>query len=240
MRDAASRTGTEKSCTQKTQKRNPFAGRLQRPTRTHSSHCGRESSTGLCEAIMRSSFVALVGLLGLGAEVEAFSTLAVAPKRDMKMRHMDSSVSRSSLFLSVPRSPSIISTCLLVNSAVYSANAIMYLSPLRNKVIKTLFGIAEQDFFSPTSGTLMYLGGLYLAIAINCLTAVLFSWRSAKEALIMMVFVHMFQCAIGIWRMLATRADGKATSLDELLGAGGGPATAAAILGGGSLAAILS
>lgn len=119
----------------------------------------------------------------------------------------------------------------------YTANGVFYLSPLRNGVIKDLFGIEHADFFSPVSGAFLYLGGMHAALALQCIGA-LIGKRSARDTLALMLAVHAIQASIGIWRMLASRAASKASGLWELLGAGGGPATAATLMGAFSWAAL--
>jgi hypothetical protein len=106
-------------------------------------------------------------------------------------------------------------------------------------VIKELFGIEQADFFSPVSGAFLYLGGMHVALALQCL-GTLIGWRSARDTLALMCAVHGLQASIGIWRMLASRAASKASGLWELLGAGGGPATAAALMGALSWAALVT
>lgn len=132
---------------------------------------------------------------------------------------------------------SLPSIALAVNAASYTANGFFYLTPLRNGVIKELFGIEQADFFSPVSGAFLYLGGMHAALALQCL-GTLVGRRGARDTLALMCAVHALQALIGVWRMLASRAAGKASGLWELLGAGGGPATAAALMGGLSWSAL--
>ena len=134
---------------------------------------------------------------------------------------------------------SIAHVALVANAAAETLNGVVYLSPLRNGVITSLFGIAAQDVFAPVSGALMYLGGLHAAVALQCIAA-LAGMRSVRETLALMVAVHSWQCAIGVWRALKTRAAGRLASptVDALFGAGLGPATGALLLGLGSLAGI--
>ena len=62
-------------------------------------------------------------------------------------------------------------TVLIANCAVETLNGVFYLSPLRNQIIKSLFGIPPQDILSPVSGALMYLGGMHAALALQCALA---------------------------------------------------------------------
>ena len=131
-------------------------------------------------------------------------------------------------------------TALAINAAVCGANGVIYFTPsLRNSMIKEAFGVENQDFFSPATGAFMYLGGMHAAVGTQCIFALLGLRTSARDTLKLMVAVHSFQCAVGIWRMLASRAAKKAAGLWELLGAGGGPATVAFLLAAGSLAALI-
>ena len=132
------------------------------------------------------------------------------------------------------------SVALAANAASSTLNGIFYISPLRNGVIKTLFGIANQDIFSPVSGALMYLGGLHAAVGLQCIAA-LMGLRSATETLKLMLGLHAIQCALGLFRAIKTTTAGKLATptVDAFLGAGGGPATGAAILGIASLVGLL-
>ena len=56
---------------------------------------------------------------------------------------------------------------LVANAAASTLNSLFYLTPLRNDVIKLLFGLPPQDVTSPIAGTLMHLGGLNAAVAIQ-------------------------------------------------------------------------
>jgi hypothetical protein len=78
------------------------------------------------------------------------------------------------------------------------------------------------------------------AVAAQCILA-LVGRRSAVDTLGLMILLHAFQCAIGTWRALKTRAAGKLATptIDALLGAGLGPAIGALVLGLVSLVAIL-
>ena len=154
--------------------------------------------------------------------------LVPAPTRPALRPHREVSTSPQMLSLGP-------AAALAFNGAASSANAIFYVSPLRNKVIKTLFGVPAQDVLSPTAGLLMYLGGLHAAVAIQCFMA-LCGLRHAKQTLLGMAILHAIQAAIGLFRMRQAKAAGRAASLDELLGAGGGPATAALLLGAASIA----
>ena len=77
------------------------------------------------------------------------------------------------------------------------------------------------------------------ALATACIAALL-GMRHAAETLALMVVVHGIQGAIGLWRAFKTASAGKLATptLDALIGAGGGPAIGALLLGLGSLAAI--
>ena len=124
---------------------------------------------------------------------------------------------------------------LATNVAAELANGVVYITPLRNFVIKALFGIGAQDFFSPISGALMYLGGLHAAVAVQCLLAFL-GLRHARETLAFMCVLHAFQAAVGLFRAVKTRNAGKLSDdmeneLDAFMGAGGGPAAGAVVLG---------
>ena len=132
------------------------------------------------------------------------------------------------------------SVALAANAVVETLNGIFYISPLRSGIIKALFGIENQDIFSPVSGALMYLGGLHAAVGIQCIFALL-GLRSATETLKLMVGLHAIQCALGLFRAIKTTMAGKLATptLDAFLGAGGGPATGAAILGTASLVGLL-
>ena len=127
---------------------------------------------------------------------------------------------------------------LVANAAVETLNGIFYISPLRNTVIKSLFGVAQADIYSPISGAFMFLGGLHAAVAIQCWAA-LMGLRSARETLLLMVGLHTIQGALGVFRALKTTLDGKLATptIDAFLGAGGGPAIGAFVLGALSWAA---
>ena len=128
---------------------------------------------------------------------------------------------------------------LCANAAACGINAIAYVSPLRNTVIKELFGAEAGDLFSPTSGAFMYLGGMHAAVAMQCVAALL-GLRSAAETLKLMLAIHAVQATIGVWRALKTAAAGKLATptVDAWLGAGLGPATGALLLGSASLAGL--
>ena len=131
-------------------------------------------------------------------------------------------------------------TALIVNAVAETLNGVTYISPLRNAVAKSLFGIEKTDLFSPIAGAFMYLGGLHAAVAVQCVAAVL-GLRSAIETLKLMIALHAFQAAIGLFRAIKTTTAGKLATptVDAFLGAGGGPATGALLLGLVSLSAIL-
>lgn len=129
-------------------------------------------------------------------------------------------------------------TALVVNAAACSANGIIYLSPMRNTMIREAFGVENQDFFSPATGAFLYLGALHAAVAVQCISA-LFGLRCARDTLKLMIVVHLLQASVGIWRAIASQAANKAKGLWELLGAGGGPATLAVLMGLSSFAALL-
>ena len=128
---------------------------------------------------------------------------------------------------------------LCANAAACGINAIAYVSPLRNAVIKELFGAEGGDVFSPASGAFMYLGGMHAAVAMQCVAALL-GLRSAAETLKLMLAIHAVQATIGVWRALKTAAAGKLATptVDAWLGAGLGPATGALLLGSASLAGL--
>lgn len=127
---------------------------------------------------------------------------------------------------------------LAANAAVETLNGIFYISPLRNNVIKSLFGVPEQDFYSPISGAFMFLGGLHAAVATQCWAALL-GRRSVRETLLLMVSLHAFQGALGLFRAIKTARAGKLATptVDAFLGAGGGPAIGAFVFGAASLVA---
>ena len=85
----------------------------------------------------------------------------------------------------------------------------------------------------------MYLGGLHAAVGIQCIAA-LMGLRSASETLKLMVGLHAIQCALGLFRAVKTTMAGRLATptVDAFLGAGGGPATGAALLGTASLIAL--
>ena len=131
-----------------------------------------------------------------------------------------------------------LSTAALVLNAVASAtNGLFYLTPLRNTVLRNLFGIDGTDSRSPVVGAFQFLGGLHAAIAIQCVMA-LVGLRSWKEMLVGMAILHAIQAAVGLCRVLDHRRAG-VTDMQALLGAGGGPAGGAVVLGCASLVAVL-
>ena len=105
------------------------------------------------------------------------------------------------------------------------ANGVIYITPLRNFVIKALFGIGAQDFFSPVSGALMYLGTASaggrrpvppLRLSSGCVRQ--------RETLAFMCVLHAFQAAVGLFRAVKTRNAGKLSDdieneLDAFMGA---------------------
>ena len=128
---------------------------------------------------------------------------------------------------------------LIVNTVAEVTNGLVYLLPrTRNKALPALFGIPSQDSLSPLSGAFATIGGLHGAIAIQCVLAC-FGLRSGRETLAGMAIVHAMQFVIGLQRMLASMAKGKATTWEARLGAGGGPALGAAVLGLLSFGAIM-
>ena len=134
---------------------------------------------------------------------------------------------------------------LFLNAAVETANGVIYLvKPLRNNMIKAAFGISAPDEQSALAGAFQTIGGLHAAAAFQCITALL-GRRSAKETLVAMIALWAIQAAVQLSRALAARAAGALTFEEEgiselwaFLGAGGGPAVAASVLGLGSLAAL--
>ena len=126
---------------------------------------------------------------------------------------------------------------LVLNAAASATNGLFYLTPLRSKVLRGLFGIDGTDSRSPVVGAFQFLGGLHAAIAIQCVMA-LAGLRSWKEMLVGMAILHAIQAAIGLCRVLDHRRAG-VTETEALLGAGGGPAVGAVVLGGASLAALV-
>ena len=131
-----------------------------------------------------------------------------------------------------------LSTAALVLNALASAtNGLFYLAPLRSTVLKNLFGIDGTDSRSPVVAAFQFLGGLHAAIAIQCVMA-LAGLRSWKEMLVGMAILHAIQAAVGLCRVLDHRRAG-ITDIEALLGAGGGPAVGAVVLGCASLLAVL-
>jgi hypothetical protein len=133
--------------------------------------------------------------------------------------------------------PATATAALALNTAAYSLNGVIYLTPVRATVLKSLFGIDGADVLSPIVGAFQFLGGLHAAIAIQCAMA-LVGLRSWRETLVGMAILHAIQAAVGLGRVLAHRRAG-VKSLEALLGAGGGPAVGAAVLGLVSLVAVL-
>ena len=140
---------------------------------------------------------------------------------------------------------------LALNALVGGLNGIFYLSPMRNTILREFFGIVripahhpavstgppapravraqeEQEFSSPTTGAFMHLGGLHAATAVWCLMVAAGRACDAKAALSGMTVLHAIQAGVGLVRTLYW-ADSR-PNLWSLLGAGGGPTTAALIL----------
>ena len=138
-----------------------------------------------------------------------------------------------------PRMLAALACVIIANAAVETLNGVLYISPLRNAVTKALFGVPEQDFYSPTSGALMFLGGMHAAVGIQCWRAV-FGCCSVKETLKLMVTLHAMQAVIGIVRAVKATLAGKLATptVDAFMGAGGGPAIGALTFGALSLAAL--
>ena len=126
---------------------------------------------------------------------------------------------------------------LVLNAVASATNGLFYLTPLRSSVLRGLFGIDGTDSRSPVVGAFQFLGGLHAAIAIQCAMA-LVGLRSWRETLVGMAILHAIQAAVGLGRVLAHRRAG-VKSLEALLGAGGGPAVGAVVLGLVSLVAVL-
>ena len=126
---------------------------------------------------------------------------------------------------------------LVLNAAASATNGLFYLTPLRSSVLRGLFGIDGTDSRSPVVGAFQFLGGLHAAIAIQCVMA-LAGLRSWKEMLVGMAILHAIQAAIGLCRVLDHRRAG-VTETEALLGAGGGPAVGAVVLGSASLVALV-
>jgi hypothetical protein len=103
--------------------------------------------------------MALRSLLLLALAVPCHS-LAAIPAPTLRSR--TTTARAAAVPLMVGTRPALLTAALTANALAETLNGVFYISPLRNGVIKSLFGVAAQDVFSPISGAFMYLGGLHV------------------------------------------------------------------------------